>query len=138
MKNKIKKHIQLKSFTKGDFERNERARVKRTLFIPVDFQRLEEAQTSKFDYEVGGKILVEPLALKNLIEEEEKSLVLSALKEVSLSKLESECIRLTFEKGLRPIDIARRLQVRDTTVHAHLSRAIIKIRAFLKRKRIVE
>ena len=69
MKNKIKKHIQLKSFTKGDFERNERARVKRTLFIPVDFQRLEEAQTSKFDYEVGGKILVEPLALKNLIEE---------------------------------------------------------------------
>jgi len=129
MKTKIRT-IQCKPYRKEDFD-GALKRSKRTVVIPVDFQKIENAPRTDLEIEIQKKIAAAPSASDLLIAEEEKTALKKMLDSNLLSNAEMVCVNLSLE-GLRPIEIARKLKVRDTTVHNHLSRAIAKLKAALK------
>lgn len=133
MKKGINKTIRVKRFGKEDYEKQEKDRVKRSIMVGVDFQKIEEAPITELEREVQKKIAVPPEALDRLIQAEEMEMLSEALEHAGLSDSEKLCIKLTLE-GFKPIQIARNLGIGNSLAHYYLSTAKRKISTYIRAK----
>ncbi len=137
MKQKIKKTIKCKAYTKEDFDRDYERTLKRSVMFPTDFQKIEDAPRSTFDKEVQEKIAVEPVGAGVLIGEEQEEFLQRMLESDLLPKIQKLCFELVME-GQRPIDVAKLLGITNVAVHLNLKRATSKLKRAYQNKLLGE
>ena len=111
----------------------------------VDFNKVEDAwgleDLSTFELEVKEKMAAVPSPLEQLMEKEDREELRRALgklaKGAGLSPREKVCFRLLYVEGMSVPDAAEKLGLSPITVRRMRQLVITRLRAVVKRKRIL-